>query len=99
MLDGNTLIIAELLAQEPDAPYMQHIGKHCERCKSKNFIIIDFNENIKLYNIDDIVIERQFYLRCYDCGAEEADVDFTIIPSWVYHPMREKLQEERRKCK
>jgi len=60
----------------------------CETCKGKLFDILHYESQIENRS-EDIIIQRTFYLRCINCGAEEADKVLTIVPSWINHPFRE----------
>jgi len=60
----------------------------CETCKGNLFDILHYESEIENRS-EDIIIQRTFYLRCINCGAEEADKVLTIVPSWINHPFRE----------
>ena len=38
---------------------------------------------------EDIILVRRFVYRCMECDAIEADLGITIIPSWIWHQLRE----------
>ena len=54
---------------------------HCEQCGGSLFHVKGFNEKIGSKH-QDIIMERTYYLKCLECGTEEADHILTIIPSW-----------------
>jgi len=58
-----------------------HIFFHCENCGNSLFEVKHYKEKKGERN-QDIIIEREYYLKCTHCGSEECDRLMTIIPSW-----------------
>lgn len=70
----------------------------CERCYSPHLFIISFvQESPKNYH-EDLIIVRRYVYQCMECDAIEADLSITVIPSWIWHPLREKELEEFDGC-
>lgn len=67
----------------------------CENCHYHYFELVDFKQKISNRH-EDVIIERQFYLRCARCGSEEGTKVLTIVPSWSAPNIdRDKLPEWR----
>lgn len=61
----------------------------CERCYSPYLFIISFIEESPKNHHEDIIIVRRYVYQCMECGAIEADLNVCVIPSWIWHPLRE----------
>jgi len=78
-MSGRELSLANALA------HGEYIGLpllfRCENCGHHYFHILEFTEKIGNHS-EDVIIERNYYLKCVRCGSEEADHVMTIVPSW-----------------
>jgi hypothetical protein len=54
---------------------------YCENCKARYFQILHAEEKIGNRH-EDIIIEKKYYLKCQECGSEQAENVITIVPSW-----------------
>ena len=86
MISRYDLSLANAIAHGEQIGYA--ISFHCETCKGKHFEILHYESKIE-NRLEDIIIQRTYYLKCINCGAEEADKVLTIVPSWINHPSRE----------
>lgn len=69
--------------------YCREIKICCERCKNSHMLIISHECGEPLNHMQDIILERRFYLMCPVCGCEQAEQNITIIPSWIWHPLHD----------
>jgi YgiT-type zinc finger domain-containing protein len=79
MISTTELSLANAITHGQEIGY--RVSFHCENCGHDMFLLEHREEKIGNRN-EDIIIERTFYLRCTQCGSEEANHNITIIPSW-----------------
>jgi hypothetical protein len=91
MISGEWLAVVDAMAH--NERFCQQLVLRCERCKSGCYTI---NKRDEKYELDgeELIITRGYIMRCLDCGAVEGNVILTVVPSWIYHPMREKVRGE-----
>lgn len=87
MIEGEWIAMADALAHGNYVSQM--LVYRCERCGSPEFAIKKLVENMEMDG-EEVVIHRHYIMRCLECGAIEANANVTIVPSWVWHPFREK---------
>ena len=63
----------------------------CERCGCPHMFRISEERAEPINNMEDIILETRYFLKCPECGFEEADQIITVIPSWQWHPIRNKF--------
>ncbi len=78
-MSNRELSLANAIAHGEEIGYT--IFFRCENCGHGLFQVIGATEK-KSNHHEDIIIERNYYLKCTRCGSEEADRVMTIIPSW-----------------
>jgi len=78
-MSNRELSLANAIAHGENIGY--RLTFRCEQCGNDLFTIIEASER-KEQDHQDIIIERHYYLKCTQCGTEEADHVITIIPSW-----------------
>jgi len=79
MISTTELSLANVIAHGEEIGY--RISYRCENCGHDLFQIVHAEQKIGNYH-EDIIIRRDYYLKCTRCGSEEADSTMTIIPSW-----------------
>lgn len=83
--------IANAIAHDELAPYLQVIYIGCERCGNPHMLWIDHKTSKPINKHEDIILQSWYFLKCPDCGFEEANEITTIIPSWQWHRYRNEL--------
>ena len=73
------LSLANAIAHGEEIGY--RISFYCENCHYDLFAVIESNQKIGNHH-EDVIIERNYYLKCLRCGSEEATRVMTIVPSW-----------------
>lgn len=92
MIAGEWLALADALAH---GEYLAAtILFKCERCRSPYFYIISLREEHDIQK-EDFFINREYVLKCAECGAIEGDSVITVIPSWMWHPLRESVRKQQ----
>ena len=54
---------------------------YCENCRGRLFQIIHSAKRAS-NKLQDIIIEKRYYLKCQYCGSVQAENVITIVPSW-----------------
>jgi len=54
-------------------------------------LIFTFEEEKPKNEMEDIILQSNYFLKCPECGFEEADAIMTVIPSWMWHQYRAKM--------
>jgi hypothetical protein len=97
MTDGifstTELSLANAIAHDALGFYCQRIYIGCERCGNPNMLVADYTQEPPENHMEDIIITARYFLKCPCCGFEEADQIITIIPSWQWHPVRNRLPQ------
>jgi hypothetical protein len=85
------LSLANAIAHDELGLFLQTIYIGCERCGNPRMLVINCEIQDPINEMEDIILQTQYFLKCMECGFEEADMITTIIPSWQWHPIRSKL--------
>ena len=79
MISRTELALADALSH--GEIYGYRLTFKCENCGGDLFQVVGSNEK-KGNCHDDVIIERDYYLKCQYCGSEEASHVITVVPSW-----------------
>ena len=91
MISRYDLSLANAIAHNDLAPYLQVIFIGCERCGNPHLLWVDHKIEKPRNEHEDLILVSWFFLKCPECGFEEANQITTIIPSWQWHPYRERM--------
>jgi hypothetical protein len=91
VMSNRDLALANAVTHGTLSDFLPPIYIGCERCGNPHMLIVTFEEEKPKNEMEDIILQSNYFLKCPECGFEEADAIMTVIPSWMWHQYRAKM--------